>query len=162
MAGRKFLLCLVIALGFVFVNCNSGKYDKDLNGTWALVEGGIEVGYKFRNGNFELLLYNESQIKGNYTTENGEITMKWTNILGDLLYRWYRIDIDPKMYTEAEFYTAIKPVLVEMELDEERFFEIFNSTIMTIVAVDPSPYSIEENALTIMILDTPIKLTKVQ
>ena len=76
---RKLLLGMmvaVMALGMAFAGC-AGE-DSALSGTWDSRDE-PEVAFRFRNGNFYHLVYDEPALRGTYTARGGRLVLTITH-----------------------------------------------------------------------------------
>jgi len=84
-------------------NGNGGGIDSALNGTWFYIDEDEYIAtVKFNNGNYEASLNDNPIYKGTYTTNNGKITLKVTQIHGS----WYEnLGFESRWYTNSEALT---------------------------------------------------------
>ena len=162
---KRAFMSFAFVLSITFIACNSSAQDKTLNGTWVYAEQGVELGYKFTNGDFEVSVNDVPQFKGKYTKESGKITMEGILVSGDYLNRITIHKFEPKFYSEDEFISAIKPQLLEKgasEKDIGELGEFWRESLKEGVAITPCTYSVDGNTLTIIFGGYPMKLMKTQ
>lgn len=142
------VIILIIVFGMTVIACTS-KTDKALNGSW--VSEGFEI--KFNNGKFEELIGEASFRKGDYTTNNGEITVFPTHIYGEGFNVLFDLSeeesgVESKWYSMNDFISVFKSVLLKLGLSEseaEKETDDFVNTLNSTNRV--STYNISGNTL---------------
>jgi len=142
------LAVLFTAIVFSFAACKNNTTptptpltDPALNGTWLWLEDGLEGGYKFNNGTYELSNARPF-FKGTFTTSAGSMTLTPTHAWG---ISW---SLEAQWYTKAEIIAAYPA-----------FEETVNSTFAEYSGT--YTYSISGNTLTLTEEGySPMTLTK--
>ena len=146
---------MLLIFGLVIAAGINAQANSSLNGRWAAVEDGVEVIYDFRNGNYEILINEESfgmisLLKGTYTASDSEIVFNIDSIFGGffkLLFEEIGIQtkIDEKWYSIEDFLVFFISVFKDFGLSESDIDEIVNETIGELSTT--IPYSLNGNTL---------------
>jgi len=116
-------------------------YDKKLNGTWILTEGGKIYESKMNNGTFEDSTNGVLDVKGIYNTDNGSYYSKVTHFYGKGdICESNELNLEAKWYTFDEYKLSITK---KYGITEEWFYEANGKNFL------PKDYSAGNNSLTI-------------
>ena len=122
----------------------AANVDTRLNGIWVGTIGGIEVEFRFNNGNFESATNGNTDTRGTYTTINGEITLKPAHVHGSSFNATAGASfLESKWYTINEYIVAIRDIFLRLGFAESYINEI------TYFMISPpsSSYSVDANTL---------------
>ena len=149
------IIFLGMIFGLMFLSCIRGttnsKVDTALNGTWlGKDKSGSEIEMKLRNGKFELSSKsNDGDIvesKGNYTTDNGKITMNTnqSRITGSSEFI-KELGLESKWYTNNELIIIFKSIFEGYGISEKDISEIVN----LMISPPEGKYSVDGKSLII-------------
>jgi hypothetical protein len=156
------ILAISLVFGMAVVGCDTdgttddgiiaGGTDTTLNGKWAfLTTGGYTIERVFNNGKWNSNYLNSTNSKGTYSTNEGQITEKTTDIYGKstgtvlALYSLYLYSDSEAFKLEDRWYPfdEFKNAVLATGITEERFNIYFRSDPVT------SLYSINGDTLTV-------------
>ena len=147
---------LLLIFGFIIAAGINAQANSSLNGRWTAVEDGFEVIYDFRNGNYEILLSEESfgmipLFRGTYTASRNEIVFNTNSIFGgffNIIFEEIGIStsvVEEKWYSIDEFYKTISFIFEGMGFSESDIEELKSELIGAVSTTER--YSLNGNIL---------------
>jgi len=139
--SRTFLMVLIF--GLMIVGSLYAQTDNRLNGRWTVTQDGIELEYRFNNGNFDEFMMGGPSGRGTYTASNGEITINHTHVHGGLFESIGLSGLESKWYTRNEAIIALRPIFTEWGASESQIIDAVNSMMSN----RKYNYSVDANSL---------------
>ena len=135
---------MFLFFGFIVIGSVYAQTDNRLNGRWTTTEDGVELEYRFNNGNFEEFMMGGSSGRGTYTAINGEITINHTHVHGGLFENMGLSGIlESKWYSRNEAIIAIRAFFIELGFSERDIIELVNQMLSN----RTYNYSVDANSL---------------
>jgi hypothetical protein len=146
----KFGLALLLVV-MLDVCSAATKPDNRLDGKWTGVLDGVEVEFRFKNGNYVSFVSGVFEGKGTYTTDNGTITMDQTHVFGSVYNTHFanmglrNVNFESRWYLSNEFIIELRSILLKSGLDTKQI----DVLISALMAMPPAPYNVDEKNLII-------------
>jgi hypothetical protein len=148
------MFLMVLFFLFIVIESIYAQTDNRLNGRWFVIENGIEVEYRFNNGNYETFIDGTSSDRGTYVTNNGSISMTLTHMfgaacntfLGPIFEALSLSGYESKWYSTNEFIITTRQLLSGLELSDKDF----NDFISEMISSETMTYSVDANTLILL------------